>query len=101
VASVRGEKFAFLPQKKDTSSPFHAIFNLFHAGVSPTVGHIGFHELLLSGEKTLPSNNYFHYLHHKYFTVNYGVEVFPLDWWLNSYHDGSPESLARIRRKVN
>ena len=83
------------------SSPFHAIFNLLHAGVSPTVGHMGFHELLLSGDKTLSSDNFFHYLHHKYFTVNYGVEVVPFDWWLNSYHDGSPESLARIRGKTS
>ena len=25
------------------SSPFHAIFNLLHAGISPAVGHAGFH----------------------------------------------------------
>lgn len=81
------------------SSPFHAIFNLMHAGISPAVGHLGFHEMVVNGEKAVPSDNYFHYLHHRYFTVNYGVEVFPLDWWFKTQHDGSAESLARIRGK--
>ncbi len=83
------------------SSPFHAIFNLMHAGISPAVGHMGFHELVVAENVKVPSDNYFHYLHHRLFTVNYGVEAFPLDWWLNTYHDGSQESLARIRRKNN
>jgi sterol desaturase/sphingolipid hydroxylase (fatty acid hydroxylase superfamily) len=81
------------------SSPFHAIFNLLHAGVSPAIGHLGFHRMVVTGDASVPSDNYFHYLHHRLFTVNFGVEALPLDWWFKTQHDGSPESLARIRRR--
>ena len=82
------------------SSPFHAIFNLLHAGISPAVGHAGFHRMVVNGDTSVPSDSYFHYLHHRLFTVNFGVEVFPLDWWFKTQHDGSPESLARIRGRT-
>ena len=83
------------------SSPFHAIFNLLHAGVSPALGHLGFHAIVVGGDRTVASDNYFHYLHHRLFTVNFGVEAFPLDWWFKTQHDGSPESLARIRGRTS
>jgi len=76
------------------SHPIHAIFHLRHAGVSPALGHTGFHKLVIKGEKGLQADNFFHYLHHRYFTVNFGVEAFPLDKWFGSFHDGSPEAHA-------
>jgi len=36
------------------------------------------------------------YLHHKYFTVNFGVEALPLDKWFGRFHDGSPEAHAAM-----
>ena len=74
------------------SHPVHAIFHLVHAGVSPALGHAGFHKLVTKEERGLKSDNYFHYLHHRYFTVNYGTEAVPLDKWFGSFHDGSPEA---------
>jgi sterol desaturase/sphingolipid hydroxylase (fatty acid hydroxylase superfamily) len=71
------------------SHPIHAIFHLLHAGVSPALGHAGFHKLVTKGEKGLSTDNYFHYLHHRYFTVNFGHEAVPLDKWFGSFHDGS------------
>ncbi len=82
------------------SSPYHAIFNLLHAGISPAVGHTGFHRYVVSDGKSIAADNYFHYLHHRMFTVNFGVEAMPLDWWFGTQHDGSPESLARVRGRV-
>jgi sterol desaturase/sphingolipid hydroxylase (fatty acid hydroxylase superfamily) len=78
------------------SHPIHAIFHLMHAGVSPALGHTGFHKLVTKSEKGLMADNYFHYLHHKYFTVNFGVEAVPLDKWFGSFHDGSPEAHAAM-----
>ena len=48
------------------------------------------------------SDNYFHYLHHRYFTVNFGHESVPLDKWFGSFHDGSPEAheMMLARRKI-
>lgn len=74
------------------SHPVHAIFHLMHAGLSPALGHAGFHKLVTKGEKGLMADNYFHYLHHRYFTVNFGHEAVPLDKWFGSFHDGSQEA---------
>jgi len=84
------------------SHPVHAIFHLMHAGASPALGHAGFHKLVGKGERGLMADNYFHYLHHRFFTVNYGVESVPLDKWFGSFFDGSPESHAAMlaRRKA-
>jgi sterol desaturase/sphingolipid hydroxylase (fatty acid hydroxylase superfamily) len=81
------------------SHPIHAIFHLMHAGVTPALGHTGFHRFAMGKEKSISGDNYFHYLHHRYFTVNYGVQDVPLDYWFESWHDGSPESLARLQDK--
>lgn len=78
------------------SHPVHAILHLMHAGASPALGHAGFHKLVTKGERGLMADNYFHYLHHRYFTVNYGVETVPLDKWFGSFHDGSPEAQAAM-----
>ena len=78
------------------SHPVHAIFHLLHAGVSPALGHAGFHKLVTKEENGVMADNYFHYLHHRYFTVNYGHEAVPLDKWFGSFHDGSPEAQAAM-----
>ncbi len=82
------------------SSPLHAIFHLMHAGLSPFPGHSGFDKLV--GKKTdkgITFGAYSHYLHHRYFTVNFGVEAVPFDKWFGSYHDGSPEAHAEMLKK--
>ena len=74
------------------SHPIHAIFHLLHAGASPALGHTGFHKLVTKKENGLMADNYFHYLHHRFFTVNFGHESVPLDKWFGSFHDGSDEA---------
>lgn len=84
------------------SSPLHAIFHLTHAGLSPFPGHSGFDKLVgKNTNKGIAVGAYSHYLHHRYFTVNFGVEAVPFDKWFGSYHDGSPEAHAAMmeRRK--
>lgn len=61
------------------SHPLHAIFHLMHAGLAPAAGHTGFDKFVGKGDKGLMVGGYFHYLHHRYFTVNFGVESVPLD----------------------
>ena len=81
------------------SHPIHAIFHLLHAGVSPALRHAGFHKLVTKEEKGLSSDTYFHYLHHKYFTVNFGHEAVPLDKWFGSFHDGSQEAHVAMQSR--
>jgi sterol desaturase/sphingolipid hydroxylase (fatty acid hydroxylase superfamily) len=86
------------------SNPILALFQLHLAGFGAINGHIGFDHLELGGRFKLKSHAYAHYLHHKLFEVNYGGDgLIPLDKWLGSWHDGSPEGealmKARLRRK--
>jgi sterol desaturase/sphingolipid hydroxylase (fatty acid hydroxylase superfamily) len=79
-----------------------------HAAISPASGHSGFYKYVVAGdeeteeEKALRAGGYFHYLHHRFFTVNFGNEEVPLDKWFGSFHDGTPEAHAAMisRRKT-
>ncbi len=82
------------------SHPLHAIFHAMHAGIAPAPGHTGFHKVQTGTESHLPaigSDHYFHYLHHRFFTVNFGDGAFPLDKWFGSFLDGSPASIQKLR----
>jgi len=82
------------------SNPILALFQLHIAGFGAVNGHIGFDKLELAGESTLESHAYAHYLHHKYFEVNYGGDgLVPLDKWLGTWHDGSKEGEARMNER--
>jgi len=66
------------------SHPVHFLFNSEQTGAfAPATGHHGFEKPL--AEKTLPSGSYFHYVHHRIFTVNFGGEELPLDRWFGTY----------------
>ncbi len=86
------------------SNPIVALFQLHIAGYGALNGHIGFDRLELTDERALDSHAYAHYLHHKYFEVNYGGDgVLPLDRWFGSWHDGTAAGdalmQARYQRK--
>lgn len=52
-----------------------------------------------SEEKGMQTHAYTHYLHHKYFEVNYGEGLVPIDHWMGTWHDGSPEADARMEAR--
>jgi len=82
------------------SNPVVALFQLHVAGFGAINGHIGFDKLELTDEATLDSHAYAHYLHHRYFEVNYGGDgVIPLDKWLGTWHDGSAEGEAMMNER--
>ena len=78
--------------------PLIVILTLQQHALTPAPGHAGFDRLVLKGKLTLPSD-FFHYLHHRYFECNYGNPVVPWDRWFGIFHDGSPQSLARMQRR--
>lgn len=80
------------------SNPLHASFTLVHLGMAPVPGHSGFDKLVV-GDRTLNTDSYAHYLHHKLFEVNYADGVIPLDKWFGSFHDGSPEADAALKAR--
>jgi sterol desaturase/sphingolipid hydroxylase (fatty acid hydroxylase superfamily) len=82
------------------SHPFVAVF-LFHAAAfGAIVGHLGFDRLQLPGGAAPKSSAYPHYLHHKFFEVNYCDNGYlPLDQWFGSWHDGSAEGEQRMQER--
>ena len=81
------------------SNPILAMYHLYFAGYGAVVGHIGFHKWVLDDERRMDTNTYTHYLHHKYFEVNYGEGTVPLDKWFGTWHDGTPDGDARMQAR--
>ena len=44
-------------------------------------------------------DSFFHYLHHRSFECNDGSGRIPLDRWFGTFHDGSEQAHAAMRRK--
>ncbi len=68
------------------SHPIHLLFNAQITALSPARGHIGFEGPLFNG--AWPTGDYYHYLHHKYVSCNFGTGLIPWDRWLGRYYDG-------------
>ena len=81
------------------SNPLLALYQLHFAGFGAIPGHVGFDRIELGGNKLVDSHAYEHHLHHKYFEVNYGSALIPLDHWFGTWHDGSPKGEARMRER--
>lgn len=82
------------------SNPIVALFQLHMAGFGAVNGQIGFDKLEITDETALDSHAYAHYLHHKYFEVNYGGDgLIPLDKWFGTWHDGTREGDAQMQAR--
>jgi len=80
-------------------SPYIATFCLVYLMLSPSPSHSGFDRFKIGEGPTFHGGDYFHNLHHRYFEVNYGMLLLPLDKWLGTYHDGSAEAHARMKSR--
>ncbi len=86
--------------------PSHPLLLLYHFQISGTgavVGHVGFDRIETSDSQAIKTHAYAHYLHHKYFEVNYADGTLPLDKWMGTWHDGTPEGdramIERYRKR--
>lgn len=80
------------------SNPLLALYQINFAGFGAIPGHVGFHQIEV-GNGLVDSHAYEHHLHHKYFEVNYGAALIPLDQWFGTWHDGTPAGEARMRER--
>ena len=74
--------------------PSHPLLLLYHLQISGTgavIGHIGFDKIKTSDDSAIDTHAFAHYLHHKYFEVNYADGMLPLDQWMGTWHDGTEE----------
>lgn len=84
------------------SHPLHFLFNLHSKALFGPTSHAGFEKLIArpGGKHGLHIGDFFHQLHHKYFECNFGEPLVPFDEWFGTYHDGTPEALARMREEM-
>ncbi|AZQ68161.1 sterol desaturase family protein [Silicimonas algicola] len=80
------------------SHPFILLFALHRAGFGAIPGHVGFDKVEL-GAGGMDTHAYGHYLHHKYFEVNYGDGIVPLDAVFGTWHDGTEEGERRMKER--
>lgn len=81
------------------SNPILALYQLHRAGFGAIPGHIGFDKIEVGGKSGVDTHAYTHYLHHKYFEVNYGDGLVPFDKWFGTFHDGTAESEGRMNKR--
>ncbi|MFM2356480.1 MAG: hypothetical protein RLZZ528_2216 [Pseudomonadota bacterium] len=81
------------------SNPILALYQLHRAGFGAIPGHIGFDKIEVGAEGGVDTHAYIHYLHHKYFEVNYGDGLIPFDRWFGTFHDGSKAGEARMNAR--
>ena len=79
--------------------PIHMINLASRLGLAPAQGHTGFDRLALGEQASMDVSYYAHYLHHKYFEVNYSDGMVPLDKWFGSFHDGTPEAHEAMKKR--
>lgn len=49
-------------------------------------------------KKRLSLGRFHHQLHHRHFECNYGNAEMPWDKWFKTFHDGSDNAMADIRK---
>ena len=79
--------------------PLHFLNVSMLAGLSPAQGHSGFDRIATGEDKSVNFSYYAHYLHHRYFEVNYADGSIPIDKWFGTFHDGTPEGDAALKRR--
>ncbi len=83
--------------------PSHPLLLLYHFQLSATgaiVGHIGFDKVETAEHSAITTHAFAHYLHHKYFEVNYADGALPFDKWMGTWHDGTEEAQKRMERRL-
>lgn len=81
------------------SNPLIALYQLHYAGFGAVPGHVGFDKMELTEDTGIDSHAFIHYLHHKYFEVNYGDGLIPIDKWTGTFHDGTKEADERMKER--
>jgi sterol desaturase/sphingolipid hydroxylase (fatty acid hydroxylase superfamily) len=72
------------------------LYHLQITGTGAVVGHIGFDKIEAGDKTAMGTHAFAHYLHHKYFEVNYSDGMVPFDQWFGTWHDGTKEGEARM-----
>jgi len=77
------------------SHPVHMLFHAYWLTLAASTSHSGYESLLIGNGKVTIST-FFHQLHHRYFTCNYGNVELPMDRWFGSFNSGTSEDTRRL-----
>ena len=80
------------------SHPMHMLFLAYWLTLATATSHSGYQELVVGSYRTTIAS-FFHQLHHRYFSCNYGNVDMPLDRWFGSFNDGTSAETRRLFRK--
>ena len=78
--------------------PIHMLYHMYFTALAAVTSHTGYSALKVKGKNLVNLGSFHHQLHHRYFDCNYGTDVMPWDKWFGSFHDGTPEATASVRR---
>lgn len=81
------------------SHPMHAIFLIQLQVITAITTHCGYENLIIGKHTKFRLGDFFHQLHHRFYECNYGTISAPWDRLFNTYHDGTLESDAWIKRR--
>jgi len=83
--------------------PSHPLLLLYHlhlTGTGAVIGHVGFDKIETGKEAGINTHAFAHYLHHKYFEVNYADGTIPIDKWFGTWHDGTSQGDALMKERL-
>ncbi|MEO0492461.1 MAG: sterol desaturase family protein [Actinomycetota bacterium] len=78
--------------------PYLVAFSMVWLLIAPSPSHSGFHRWKMFGTD-VAGGDIFHNLHHRYFEVNYGLSLVPMDKWFGTWHDGSMEAHEAMKSR--
>ena len=82
------------------SHPVHFLFHVYALALNPAFSHSGFDALIIKGKRVLELGEFFHQLHHRYYTCNYGTPEMPWDKWCRTFHNGTQADTQRLRERM-
>lgn len=80
------------------SHPVHMLFHAYWLTLATATSHSGY-ESLVVGNGRVTIATFFHRLHHRFSTCNYGNVELPMDRWLGSFNDGSSAETRRLLKE--
>ena len=82
------------------SHPIHMLFHAYWLTLATATSHSGYEALLVGNSSRITIATFFHQLHHRYFSCNYGSVGLPMDRWFGSFNDGTSAATRRLLKKT-
>jgi len=83
------------------SHPLLVLYHLHVTGTGAVIGHVGFDKVEVGDDAAIETQAYAHYLHHKYFEVNYSDGLLPFDRWFGTWHDGTARGDLAMKARMD